>query len=100
MTARIKPSSLHCPACGTELTVSAHATSPVAHDPLLTIAEVAAQVGRTVPTVQWWRKTSSGPRMFKLGGRVVCRQSDLDAWIKSQEEQSVRGGRQPRVESS
>ena len=53
--------------------------------------EVALLVGRTgsarlsaVSPASWDRLTSAGknPRPIKLGGRVVWRRSDLEAWIK------------------
>lgn len=47
---------------------------------LLTTEEVAEHF-RTVPaTVRYWRHIGKGPRSFKVGRRVLYRESDVDAW--------------------
>lgn len=47
---------------------------------LLTTEEVAAYF-RTVPaTVRFWRHVGKGPRSFKVGRRVLYRESDVQAW--------------------
>lgn len=49
-------------------------------DPLLTTEEVAMYF-RTVPaTVRYWRHIGKGPRSFKVGRRVLYRESDVNAW--------------------
>lgn len=49
-------------------------------DRLLTTEEVA-DLFRTVPaTVRYWRHVGKGPRSFKVGRRVLYRQSDVQAW--------------------
>lgn len=46
----------------------------------LTTAEVA-EIFRTSPeTVRFWRHTGKGPRSFKVGRRVLYRESDVQAW--------------------
>lgn len=47
---------------------------------LLTTEEVAEHF-RTVPaTVRYWRHIGKGPRSFKVGRRVLYRESDVQAW--------------------
>ncbi len=47
---------------------------------LLTTEDVARHF-RTVPaTVRYWRQVGKGPRSFKVGRRVLYRQSDVMAW--------------------
>jgi excisionase family DNA binding protein len=46
----------------------------------LTTAEVA-EIFRTSPeTVRYWRHVGKGPRSFKVGRRVLYRESDVQAW--------------------
>lgn len=55
---------------------------------LLGLPEVAAMINAGLGTVRKW---SSGhgqppagfPKFLKLGGRVVVRRSDLEAWVES-----------------
>ncbi|WP_233510380.1 helix-turn-helix transcriptional regulator [Actinomadura craniellae] len=55
------------------------ATEPQA-DPFLTTNEVAARY-RTAPgTVRYWRHAGTGPRSFKVGKRVLYRESELIRW--------------------
>ncbi len=50
---------------------------------LLTTDEVAAHF-RTVPgTVRYWRHVGKGPRSFKVGRRVLYRESDVKAWAEA-----------------
>lgn len=50
------------------------------NDRLLTTDEVAAYF-RTVPgTVRYWRHVGKGPRSFKVGRRVLYRESDVRAY--------------------
>ncbi len=47
---------------------------------LLTTEEVANYF-RTAPgTVRYWRHIGKGPRSFKVGRRVLYRESDVQAW--------------------
>lgn len=49
---------------------------------LLTTEEVAEHF-RTVPaTVRYWRHIGKGPRSFKVGRRVLYRESDVEAWTE------------------
>lgn len=49
-------------------------------DRLLTTEDVAEHF-RTVPaTVRYWRHVGKGPRSFKVGRRVLYRETDVRAW--------------------
>lgn len=51
---------------------------------LLTIIEAAAIVRAPVATLRYWRHLGTGPRSFRLGRRVLYRDSDLASWINDQ----------------
>ena len=53
-------------------------------DQLLTVNEVAALLRAPVATVRWWSHKGSGPDSFKIGRRVMYRQSDVDRWVEAQ----------------
>lgn len=53
-------------------------------DALMTPAEVAERVRRPVATVKFWRATHVGPKSARIGGRVLYRESDVEAWIEEQ----------------
>ncbi len=46
----------------------------------LTGAEVAAMFRTSPETVRYWRHIGKGPRSFKVGRRVLYRESDVLAW--------------------
>lgn len=53
-------------------------------DRLLTPSEVAEQVRRPLATLRYWRSMGTGPKGANVGGRVLYRQSDVEAWIDAQ----------------
>jgi hypothetical protein len=53
-------------------------------DALLTPAEVAERLRRPVATVRFWRATGTGPKGANVGGRVLYKQSDVEAWIATE----------------
>jgi predicted DNA-binding transcriptional regulator AlpA len=60
-------------------------------NPLLTPAEVSAQLGLTQGALAQLRYTGGGPLFIKLTAKAVrYRQSDLDAWIASRARQNTR----------
>lgn len=61
-------------------------------DPFLDTEAVSAQTLTPVGTLRYWRHRGIGPESFKLGRRVVYRQSAVDAWIESQQAATARGG--------
>jgi predicted DNA-binding transcriptional regulator AlpA len=50
---------------------------------LMTIPEVAAELGVPIKTVRHWRLNNYGPRSAKLGKRVVFRRSEVLAFLDS-----------------
>lgn len=54
------------------------------HDPLLTLDEISERTRKPVSTLRWYRHRGEGPKTFRLGRRVVARESDVLAWIESQ----------------
>jgi DNA-binding transcriptional MerR regulator len=53
-------------------------------DRLLTTKEVA-EITRLAPeTLRYWRWKGIGPKSFRLGSRVVYRETDVLAWIEGQ----------------
>ena len=68
-------------------------------DQLLTPSEVAERLRRPLATVRYWRATGVGPPGARLNGRVLYRESELEAWIAQHFESggdddpdSLRGG--------
>jgi excisionase family DNA binding protein len=53
-------------------------------DALLTPEEVAERLRRPVATVRFWRAKNLGPKGARVGGRVLYRESDVEAWIAAQ----------------
>ncbi len=54
-------------------------------DKLLTIEEVALLLRVSPTTVRYWRHHRTGPESFKVGGRVVYRESAVTRWVLRQE---------------
>lgn len=52
-------------------------------DKLLTIKEAAERIGRSPGALRFQISQGRGPKTGKLGGRVLVRESDLEAWIAS-----------------
>ena len=73
---------------GNVASVSANVTSMIdCSTRLLTVREVAEQLGLMRDTLYHWRMRGEGPRAIKVGGRVRYRQSDVEAWLKTREDQ-------------
>lgn len=54
-------------------------------DLILTLAEVSDRTRVPVATLRYYRHLGDqGPRSFRVGGRVVYKSSDVDAWIEEQ----------------
>lgn len=53
---------------------------------ILTLREVSERTRVPLATLQWWRarEPHRGPKLFKLGARIVAKESDVDAWIEAQ----------------
>jgi len=59
-------------------------------DPLLTQDDAAARWLISPRTVERWRQQRVGPRYLKLGGRVLYRLSDIEAWELSRLRSSTK----------
>lgn len=53
-------------------------------DALLTVSEAAERLRRPTATLRYWRAMGTGPRSARVGGRVLYREADLDAWIDAE----------------
>jgi predicted DNA-binding transcriptional regulator AlpA len=53
---------------------------------LLLLSEVSALTRVPAETLKFWRrvKDGRGPKLFRLGGRVVAYRSDIEAWVREQ----------------
>jgi predicted DNA-binding transcriptional regulator AlpA len=51
---------------------------------LMSIAETSGRTTVPVPTLRFYRHKGTGPKSFKLGGRVVYKEGDVEAWIQEQ----------------
>jgi excisionase family DNA binding protein len=51
--------------------------------------EAAKYLGISARTLEGWAVRGGGPRMLKLGSRVVYRRRDLDAWLATRERAST-----------
>ena len=51
--------------------------------------EAAGYLGVSRRTLEGWAVRGGGPRMLKLGSRVVYRRRDLDAWLATRERAST-----------
>ncbi len=58
----------------------------------LTSAELAAKLGRSVITLERWRRLRKGPPFYRVMGRVVYDQADVDAWLDAQKQATGREG--------
>lgn len=51
--------------------------------------EAARYLGISARTLEGWAVRGGGPRMLKLGSRVLYRRRDLDAWLAAHERAST-----------
>lgn len=59
-------------------------------DDLLTIEDLAAMLHRSVACIYQWRHRGKAPKgMRPGGGSVLFRRSDVEAWLKTQEDEAV-----------
>jgi predicted DNA-binding transcriptional regulator AlpA len=80
MTEPIPPALTKPPSRGPAVEQEAERRTPW----LLTTKEVA-EITRLAPeTLRYWRWKGMGPKSFRLGSRVVYRESDVTAWIEEQ----------------
>jgi excisionase family DNA binding protein len=71
--------------------VPAHQPPPTSTDPdqKFSRPEAARYLGISARTLEGWAVRGGGPRMLKLGSRVVYRRRDLDAWLDARERAST-----------
>lgn len=51
---------------------------------LLTLSEVAEMLRTPEATLRYWRHAGTGPRSFKIVGRVAYKLSDVERWLEEQ----------------
>ena len=56
-----------------------------------TTEEVAAYFRTVDATVRYWRHIGKGPRSFKVGRRVLYRESDVRAWAEAAMSSTTQG---------
>lgn len=55
----------------------------------LVIDGIATRLGLTSSTYRKWRMAGRGPHAFLIGGRVVARIAEIEAWIAQQERNAL-----------
>lgn len=60
-------------------------------DQLLTTAEVAERCRVSDSTVRYWRATGYGPPSFRVGRRVVYRETAVREWLDSLQAAAAAG---------
>jgi excisionase family DNA binding protein len=53
---------------------------------LLSLRELAEYLGVPASTVYFWRNQRTGPPGFRVGKQLRYRASEVDAWLRQQEE--------------
>lgn len=51
---------------------------------VLKIPQVSEKTNIPPATLRYWRHMGTGPKSFKIGGRVAYLESDVDAWLAEQ----------------
>lgn len=59
---------------------------------LLTLAEVAEMLRTPEATLRYWRHVGTGPRSFKLGGRVAYKRADVERYVEEQYAKAGQAG--------
>lgn len=62
----------------------------VISDEILTKDEAAAYCKLSTRSLSRWQSKGKGPVYIKVGRRILCRKSDLDAWLDSLKVKPVR----------
>lgn len=58
---------------------------------LVSTHQVAEMTTLPVGTLGWLRHQGHGPRFYKLGRRVVYKQSDVEAWLEERLAEGTKG---------
>lgn len=56
---------------------------------ILTLEEVGQRTHLPIATIRYYRQTGQGPRLWKLGRRVVAYEDDVEAWLQETYEATV-----------
>jgi len=59
---------------------------------VLLMSEVSERIRVPVNTLRFCRHQGTGPRSFRLGGRVMYAAEDVDRWTEEQRSVGVSGG--------
>jgi len=51
---------------------------------LLTLTNISERTQIPIATLRWYRAKGIGPKTFRLGGRVMAFEDDVDAWVMEQ----------------
>jgi excisionase family DNA binding protein len=54
-------------------------------EPMLTVTQLADELGVPVQTIYTWNSRGTGPKYVKVGRHVRFRRSDVDAWTRANE---------------
>lgn len=49
---------------------------------IVTLNQIHERTGIPLNTLRYYRTTGIGPKTFRLGGRVVAFEDDVEAWIQ------------------
>jgi excisionase family DNA binding protein len=55
----------------------------------LTVEELAAELGRTKPTLNRWERLGMGPPRTHIGRKVLYKRTSVEAWLARQEHRQV-----------
>lgn len=58
---------------------------------LLPTDDAAQFLGVATGTMRWWRHKGVGPKSFKVGGKVMYKRADLQAYLDAQYANAVGG---------
>ncbi|TQJ28225.1 excisionase family DNA binding protein [Curtobacterium citreum] len=56
---------------------------------LLTLAETAERLRKTPDALRWMIQKGTAPKSAKIGGRVMFREADVDAFVEAQFEEAT-----------
>ncbi len=51
---------------------------------LMTLPETAERLRTPPATLRYWRHAGTGPKSFRLGGKVVYKTADVESWLDEQ----------------
>lgn len=56
-------------------------TATITTHRLMTMDEVSEETRIPVNTLRWYRHRGEGPKFAKIGGRLMARREDVQAWL-------------------